>query len=113
MVSRSFAILFIIFASLVEYIGDSSLKIFSRTNKIGYLFSGTLSYLFIVWLLIYILKFTNVAFMNLAWDGTSALLETILAMIFLGERLSNNVQYLGAIMIIVGMLALNYGPIPF
>jgi uncharacterized membrane protein len=51
--------------------------------------------------------------MNLSWDGTSAILETLLAFILMGERLNNSIQYLGGIFIVFGMVCLNYGQIPY
>jgi multidrug transporter EmrE-like cation transporter len=103
---------YILLASIVEYFGDSSLKLYARTGIPGYLALGGSFYVIIVGLLTYLLKYSNVAYMNLAWDGSSALIETAFAMIFLGERLSNSFQYFGAVFIILGMFLLNYGPVP-
>jgi len=77
-----------------------------------YLVGGVVSYLSMMWFLVYILKNTNVAYMNLQWDGLSIIIETVLAFILLGETLSNPAQYTGAIMMIIGILLLNYGKIP-
>lgn len=110
--SHLFVFLYIIFASIIEYFGDASLKIYARTNVSEYLALGSSFYAVIVGLLVYILKYTNVAYMNLAWDGSSALIETAFAMMFLGEKLSNDVQYFGAFFIVFGMFLLNYGPPP-
>lgn len=88
MTNKFLTILFIIFASLIEYFGDSNLKYYARTNELKYLFLGTNFYLIIVGLLVYILKFVNVSYMNLSWDGTSAILETLLAFILMGSNSS-------------------------
>lgn len=113
MTNKLLTVSFIVFASLVEYFGDSSLKYYARTSELRYLFFGTNFYLIIVGLLVYILKYVNVSYMNLAWDGSSAILETLLAFLIMGERLNNNIQYLGAVFIVIGMFCLNYGPIPY
>ncbi len=113
MTNKFFTISFIVFASLIEYFGDSSLKYYARTSELKYLFLGTNFYLVIVGMLVYILKYINVSYMNLAWDGSSAILETLLAFILMGERLNNTVQYLGGVFIIIGMICLNYGSIPY
>jgi len=43
---------------------------------------------------------------NVAWDGISALIESIAAMIFLGERFNDPLQYLGVVFIISGLFFL-------
>jgi multidrug transporter EmrE-like cation transporter len=43
---------------------------------------------------------------NAAWDGTSALLESIAAFIFLGERFDHYSQYGGVVMIVLGLYLL-------
>jgi multidrug transporter EmrE-like cation transporter len=113
MTNRLSTISFIVFASLIEYFGDSSLKYYARTSELKYLILGINFYLVIVGILVYILKYINVSYMNLAWDGSSAILETLLAFLIMGERLNNNIQYLGGIFIVIGMFCLNYGPIPY
>lgn len=102
----------ILLLSFIEFFGDSSLKLYARNSKLVYLFSGIIIYLILVVGLIYILKYSNVAYANLLWDGTSAIIETALAFILLKETLSNNVQYAGAIAIIAGMIMLNIGKVP-
>ena len=98
--------------SLVEFIGDSSFKIYTRGGALFYLIIGWLSYISIAFFLIHILKYSNVAYMNLQWDGLSILLETLLAFILLKETLSNRIQYTGMTLMIVGIFLLNYGKVP-
>ena len=43
---------------------------------------------------------------NAAWDGLSALFESIAAMIILGERFDDPMKYLGIIFIILGLFFL-------
>lgn len=105
-------ILLIILASTIEYFGDSNFKFFARTNQIKFLGLGLGYYLVLILFLIYVLKYTNVIYANLFWDGSSAIIESILAYILLGEHLNNPIQYLGGIFIVIGLVALNYGAIP-
>jgi multidrug transporter EmrE-like cation transporter len=98
--------------TFIEFLGDSSIKLYTRGGSKMYLLSGILSYALILWSLIYVLKFSNVAFMNLEWDGISTILETLLAFIVLRETLSNRSQYMGMIFIILGVILLNQGKVP-
>ena len=40
------------------------------------------------------------------WDGISALIETLAAILFLGERFTNKYQYIGIALIILGLFFL-------
>ena len=100
--------LLIILISFIEYVGDSNLKSFARTDQIQYLLYGIISYSVMIYFLIMALRSENVIWVNSIWDGTSALIETVLAMILLHETLSNGIQYAGIGMIIIGILFLNY-----
>lgn len=103
----------IIIASLLEYFGDSNFKFFSRTGKYDYLMIGTIMYIVMVVILIKILKSSNVMFMNMNWDAMSIIIETVLAYILLNETLDNRYQLLGFVVIIIGILLLNIGNIPY
>lgn len=96
-------------ASIVEYIGDSSLKLYARSSKNLYLILGLFSYLLLVLFLIKILKYSNVMQMNIQWDAISVILETLLAYILLAERLSNVNQYIGFLLIVSGLIIMNLG----
>jgi len=64
--------IWIVLVSLIEYIGDSSLKSYTRFNdKIG-LVIGIMAYIGVVIGLIILLKKTNVMYFNGMWDGVSA-----------------------------------------
>jgi multidrug transporter EmrE-like cation transporter len=104
--------LLIIIVSIIEYFGDSNFKIFARENKKKALLMGILMYAVMIAVLIVIIKRTNITYMNGMWDGTSAVIETLLAYILLHETLSNKIQYLGLVFIISGIIAMNYGVIP-
>ena len=43
------------------------------------------------------------------WDGFSAILESFSAYMFLGQRFKHNIQYVGLIMIIIGLFFLKDG----
>lgn len=102
----------IIVLSLIEFLGDASLKLYNKGGGNMYLLSGTSAYALIVLGVIYTLKYSNVAYMNLLWDGMSILIETGLAMLLLHETLSNSAQYTGAIFLIIGVVLMNIGKIP-
>jgi multidrug transporter EmrE-like cation transporter len=105
--------LLIVIVSLIEFIGDASFKQYARNNSLSYMSIGIACYLLMCIFLVYILKITNVSYANLQWDSVSVLVETGLAMLLLNETLSNRIQYFGAGMIIVGVMALNFGKIPY
>jgi len=105
-------LLLILLLSLVEFAGDASFKVYTQKGSNLFLMIGIVSYLAMMAGLIYVLKFSNVSYMNLNWDGMSAIVETTLAFILLGETLSNSIQYLGAFSVIAGVVLLNFGKIP-
>lgn len=102
----------ILFASLLEYLGDSNFKSYARSDNHKYLAYGGISYIVMVWVLIKILKQSNVMYMNMLWDATSIIMESCLAYILLGESLDNMFQVVGFIIIIVGIILMNVGNIP-
>ncbi len=104
--------LVIVIASLLEYIGDSNFKKYARLNKMNYLFFGLFAYIVMIMLLIYLLRKSNVMYMNSLWDATSIIMETILAYILLNETMSNNYQYGGLLLVVIGIILLNTGKIP-
>lgn len=105
--------LLIVIISLIEYVGDSSLKEYARKNTLHSLVIGITTYAILVYGIILVLRQTNVIYMNTMWDSVSALIESLLAMILLGETLSNGIQYYGMAMVIVGIFLLNVGKIPY
>jgi multidrug transporter EmrE-like cation transporter len=106
-------VLIILFASLLEYLGDSNFKFYARENENKYLIYGGGSYILMVYILIKILRYSNVMYMNIMWDATSIILETVLAYILLGEYLDNRYQMTGFIFIVAGIILLNVGKIPY
>jgi multidrug transporter EmrE-like cation transporter len=107
-------IVIIIFAALLEYIGDSNFKLYARSSNNNYLLIGTLAYIVMIGVIIKILKdYANVMYMNGMWDATSIILETLLAYIFLKETLSNKYQLVGFVFVIIGVVLMNVGDIPY
>jgi multidrug transporter EmrE-like cation transporter len=102
----------IFIASILEYFGDSNFKFYARTGADRYLAYGLAAYLAMIYVLIQVLKISNVMYMNLSWDAISAIIETVLAYVLLGERLSNGYQIGGFVLIIMGIVLLNVGAIP-
>lgn len=105
--------LLIIFISIIEYVGDSNFKFYARTKNVHNLHIGIISYVFMVTGFIYALQHGNLLYINSMWDATSIIVDSVLAYIILHEHLGNNIQYLGLLLIITGIFALNYGKIPY
>ena len=103
----------IMFASLLEYMGDSNFKFYARSDDPKYLAYGGASYIVMVWVLIRLLKQSNVMYMNMLWDATSIIMETVLAYLLLGESLDNKYQWVGFVAIIGGIVLMNIGNIPY
>ena len=99
----------ILIASLIEYGGDASLKMYATTNSLGFLALGIFCYSLLVLSLIYILKYSNVMQMNIQWDALSVILETLLAYFFLKETLNGTSQYIGFFLIVTGLICMNLG----
>lgn len=105
-------IILISIMSSVEYIGDAKFKQFATSNNIRNFGEGYFLYTLMIIVLIYVLKFANVLYVNLLWDGTSVVIESLLAFILLGNRLTNIYQYSGLFVIIIGIVLLSIGHIP-
>ena len=91
---------------VAEIIGDFSYKEFANNGGIESFSIGSLGYVGVIWFLIKSLQGSQVLLVNAAWDGMSALLESIAAMVFLGERFDDPWKYLGVIFIIAGLFFL-------
>lgn len=100
-------IISIIFASLIEYGGDASFKLYTKYNSNLWLLSGIAFYAILVGFIIMILKYANVMHMNISWDAVSVLIETVLAFLLLGETLSGYFQYFGFFFILLGLVFMN------
>ena len=91
---------------LTEIVGDFGYKEFADKGGIKNFFVGTTGYIGVIYFLIRSLQGSQVLLVNAAWDGLSALLESIAAMIVLGERFNDPWKYLGILFIIIGLFFL-------
>ena len=107
-VTNIFFLIQILFASIIEYFGDASFKLYTTTNSTKYLISGILFYIILILTLIQILSYANVMQMNIQWDALSVIIETALAYFLLKETLSGVTQYVGFIFIILGLIIMSF-----
>ena len=97
---------YILGLSITEIVGDVALKEYANDKGILYLAVGIVGYIGVISLLILSLQDSTLLLVNNAWDGTSSLIESIYAYIFLGERFENYLQYFGIVFIIIGLYLL-------
>jgi len=96
----------ILILSVVEIIGDFGYKTFANTGGIVPFIIGTTGYIGVVIMLIVALQNSTLMMVNGAWDGVSGLTESAAAYIFLGERFEHKFQYIGLILIALGLYLL-------
>ena len=96
----------IIGLSLIEVVGDFGLKSFANGGGFIALTTGIIGYIGVIIMLIISLQGSTVLLVNAAWDGISCLIGSIAAYIFLGERLTNYLQYGGIFLIVIGIYLL-------
>ena len=99
----------IVYLSFIEIFGDFQLKDYARNGLMSSLYKGLIGYVGIIYFLIKSLRGANVMYVNGMWDGISGLIETIAAYLILGERLNYWYQYLGIILICLGIVLLHRG----
>ena len=92
--------------SIVEIIGDTSLKYFANNAGIEYLFVGIVGYIGVVIFLIASLEGSTLLVVNNGWDAISSLIESAFAYFVLGERLQSWYQYAGIAFIVIGLYLL-------
>jgi hypothetical protein len=92
--------------TLFEIIGDFGYKYFANNGGLLPFAIGTSGYIGVVYYLIKNLQGSTLLLVNGAWDGISAIVESIAAMIFLGEYFTSIFQYIGLIFIIIGLFLL-------
>jgi multidrug transporter EmrE-like cation transporter len=100
------SLLEILALSLSEIIGDFAFKEFANNGGLAPLLIGVGGYLLVMCFLIISLQGSTILMVNGAWDGMSAVIESLAAYIFLGERFHNYLQYVGLCTIIVGIFLL-------
>jgi hypothetical protein len=89
---------------LAEIVGDFGYKEFANKGGFSSFFTGTAGYIAVGYFLIRSLQGSTILTVNSAWDGISTIIENIAAYIFFGERFENWNEYLGMILIVVGLL---------
>jgi multidrug transporter EmrE-like cation transporter len=98
----------IVLLSLIEIFGDFQLEKFANTNNIANLSLGTLGYVGVIYFLIRSLRDRNILFVNAAWDGVSAIIETMAAIFILGQRMNSLGEWVGLCLIISGLFFLQF-----
>lgn len=89
-----------------EIIGDFGFKQYANEGGAANFSVGALSYVGVVYFLVQSLQGSQVLLINAAWDGLSALFESIAAMVVLGERFDDAQKYFGVFLIIMGLFFL-------
>ena len=89
--------------TLIEIIGDFGLKQFANHGGAGAFLTGIGGYVGVIYFLIRSLQGSKIILVNVAWDGLSTIIETLAAIILLGEYYEDPLQYLGLALIILGL----------
>ena len=92
--------------SAVEIVGDFGFKEFANKGGLFPFLVGSFGYVGVVLMLIVSLQGSSILMVNGAWDGISTIIESLAAYLFLGERFESVYQYLGLLLIIVGLFLL-------
>ena len=91
---------------LTEIIGDFGYKEFANKGGIKNFAVGTAGYIGVIYYLIRSLQGSQILLVNAVWDGLSALIESLAAIIILGERFDDPWKYFGIFLIVVGLFFL-------
>jgi len=89
-----------------EIIGDFGYKEFANKGGLNNFITGTVGYIGVVYFLIRSLQNSQVLLVNAAWDGLSALIESIAAIVILGEKFDDPWRYFGIVLIVLGLFFL-------
>ena len=87
-----------------EIVGDFGFKEFANYGGLKNFLVGTFGYIGVIYYLIRSLQGSNILLVNAVWDGLSALIESIAAIVILGEKFNDPFKYLGIFMIIIGLI---------
>lgn len=91
---------------IAEIVGDFGYKKFAENGGMKNFATGTIGYIAVIYTLIRSLQGTQVLVVNAAWDGLSALVESIAAIVILGEGFDDPWKYMGIVFIILGLFLL-------
>ena len=100
---------YIVILSVVEIYGDFSLRFYAQTNNLMWLGHGLAGYIGVIYFLIQSFKFKNVLYVNGMWDGVSGVVESIASYVILGDRLDKTSEYIGLLLIIIGVFLMKNG----
>jgi multidrug transporter EmrE-like cation transporter len=100
---------YVILLSIIEIYGDFALRFYAQTQNLHWLLHGLAGYAGVIYFLIQSFRFKNVLYVNGMWDGVSGLIESLAAFVILGDRLEKPSQYLGIVLIIIGVVLLKNG----
>ena len=89
-----------------EIVGDFGYKEFANKGGITNFTYGSVGYIGVIYFIIKSLQGSQILLVNAVWDGLSALIESIAAIVILGERFDDPWKYLGIILIILGLFFL-------
>ena len=89
-----------------EIIGDFGFQQFANHGGIKSFMVGTTGYMGVIYYLIRALQGSQIILVNAVWDGLSALIETVAAMVILGEYFDDPMKYVGIVFIIIGLFFL-------
>ena len=92
--------------TFAEIVGDFGFKSFANNGGIKPFLVGTFGYVGVIYFLIKSLQGSTILLVNSAWDGTNALIESLAAILILGERFDDPRKYIGVIFIIIGLFFL-------
>jgi len=92
--------------TLTEIIGDFGYKEFANKGGIKNFTVGTSGYIGVIYFLIRSLQGSQILLVNAAWDGISALVESIAAIVVLGEKFDDPYKYFGIVLIVIGLFFL-------
>jgi multidrug transporter EmrE-like cation transporter len=98
----------IILLSIVEFYGDYELEKYAKTDNLNNLIKGSVGYISVVYFLIKSLVTTNLLYVNLLWDGVSALINTLATIILLEQRFESVEHIVGAALIIIGLILIKF-----
>lgn len=91
---------------LTEIVGDFGFKSFADKGGLYNFSVGITGYIGVIYFLIRSLQGSQVLLVNAVWDGLSALIESLAAIIVLGERFDDPYKYVGILLIVTGLFFL-------
>ena len=96
----------VIYITLSETLGDIGFKYYAKNNQFAYFSMGITGYIGVCYYLVKSLQQSNILMVNGMWDGFSTLFEGAIAFFVLGERLTHIRQYVGYLLLVLGLYLL-------